>query len=174
MIKCPRMIKLGQSIFRLDDSSVPLPTCSVFSDMAPSAFFVRCILSCTDISSFLILHFSFFTNLSMSCFTILALAMCLALPNSLQPHGLQLARLLCPQNSPGKNSGVGCHFLLQGIFLTQGLNPHLLCLLHQQADSLPLCNPGSRILALTPLNSAFIFSNNAPLILTKSYEINIK
>ena len=37
------------------------------------------------------------------------------------------ARLLCPWNSLGKNTGVGCHFLLQGIFPTQGLN---LCLLH--------------------------------------------
>ena len=36
---------------------------------------------------------------------------------------------------PGKNTGVGC--LLQGMFLTQGLNIHLLCLLHWQADSLP-------------------------------------
>ena len=34
--------------------------------------------------------------------------------------------VLCPWNSPGKNTGVGCHFLLQGIFLTQGSNPHLL------------------------------------------------
>ena len=34
--------------------------------------------------------------------------------------------LLCPWGSPGKNAGVGCHFLLQGIFLTQGSNPHLL------------------------------------------------
>ena len=47
--------------------------------------------------------------------------------SSLRPHGLQPARFLCPWNSPGKNTGVGCHFLLQGIFLTQGLNP---CLLH--------------------------------------------
>ena len=38
--------------------------------------------------------------------------------------------LLCPWNFPGKNTGVGCHFLLQGIFLNQGLNPCLLCLLH--------------------------------------------
>ena len=30
---------------------------------------------------------------------------------------------LCPSDSPGKNSGVGCHAFLQGIFLTQGLNP---------------------------------------------------
>ena len=40
----------------------------------------------------------------------------------LWPHGLQSARLLCPWDSPGKNTGVGCHFLLQGIFLTQGSN----------------------------------------------------
>ena len=38
MIECPCMIKLGQSIFRLDDSSIPLPTCSVFSDTAPFTF----------------------------------------------------------------------------------------------------------------------------------------
>ena len=38
-------------------------------------------------------------------------------------------RLLCPWDSPGKNAGVGCHALLQGIFPTQGSNPHLLYLL---------------------------------------------
>ena len=42
--------------------------------------------------------------------------------DSLQPHGLQPTGLLCPWVFPGKNTGVGCHFLLQGIFLTQGLN----------------------------------------------------
>ena len=41
------------------------------------------------------------------------------------PHGLWPARLLCPWDSPGKNTGVGCHFLLQEIFLTWGLNPGL-------------------------------------------------
>ena len=39
---------------------------------------------------------------------------------------------------PRKNTGVGCHFILQGIFLTHGLNLHLLRLLHWQVDSLPL------------------------------------
>ena len=53
----------------------------------------------------------------------------------LQPHDLQPARLLCPLHFPGKNTGVGCHFLLKGIFLTQKSNPHLL---HWQADSLLL------------------------------------
>ena len=40
----------------------------------------------------------------------------------------------------GKNTGVGCYCLLQGIFLTQGSNPCLLHLLHCQMDSLPLCH----------------------------------
>ena len=42
---------------------------------------------------------------------------------TLRPHGLWPASLLCPWNSSGKNTGVGCHSLLQGIFPTQGLNP---------------------------------------------------
>jgi len=45
-------------------------------------------------------------------------------------------QFLCPWDSPGKNNGMGCHFLLQGIFLTQGSNLHLLCLLHWQVDSI--------------------------------------
>ena len=58
--------------------------------------------------------------------------------DSLWPHWLQPSSLLCPWNFPGKNAGVGCHFLLQGIFLTQGSNPYLLRFLCQQVDSLPL------------------------------------
>ena len=46
-------------------------------------------------------------------------------------------------DSPGKNVGVGCHALLQGLFLTQGSNSCLLYFLHQQMDSLPLCHLGS-------------------------------
>ena len=45
---------------------------------------------------------------------------------TLQHHELQPTSLLCPRNFPGKNTGVGCHFLLQGILSTQGLNHHLL------------------------------------------------
>ena len=65
---------------------------------------------------------------------------CLGVFNSLQPRGLQLTRLLCPWDFPGKNTGVGCHFLVLEIFLTQGLNLHLL---HWQADSLLLSYRGS-------------------------------
>ena len=50
--------------------------------------------------------------------------------------GLWPARLLCPWDFPGKNSGVGCHFLLQRIFLIQELKLNLIRLLHWQADSL--------------------------------------
>ena len=52
------------------------------------------------------------------------------------------ARLLYSSNLLGKNTEAGCQFLLQGIFLTQGLNPHLLHLLHWQVDSLALEPPG--------------------------------
>ena len=45
---------------------------------------------------------------------------------TLQHHGLQPTRLLCPRDFPGKNTGGGCHFLLQGISPTQGSNLHLL------------------------------------------------
>ena len=61
---------------------------------------------------------------------------------TLRPHGPQLARILCPWDSPGKNTGVGCHVLLQGIFPTQGWNPRLLHLLHWQVGSLPLLASG--------------------------------
>ena len=76
--------------------------------------------------------------------------MCSVMSDSLQPHGLQLAWILCLWNSPGKNAGVGCHFFLQGIFLTQQLNPHLLC---WQANSLPLHHLGSP----PTKNSIYIF-----------------
>ena len=68
---------------------------------------------------------------------------CSVLSDCLQPHGIQPTRLLCPWNSPGENTWVGCHFLLQSIFPTKGLNPHLLSLLHWQAWSLLLGPPGS-------------------------------
>ena len=47
-------------------------------------------------------------------------------PTVLRPHRLWPARLLCPWNSPGENTRVGCHFLLQGIYPSQGLKPSLL------------------------------------------------
>ena len=64
-----------------------------------------------------------------------SLQACLTLRYS---HGLQPTRLLCPWDSPSKNTA-----LLQGIFLTQQWNPRLLCLLHWQAGSLQLAPLGN-------------------------------
>ena len=69
---------------------------------------------------------------------ICAVLSCFSVLNFLQIYGPQSSRLLCPWDSPGKNTEVGCHFLLQGIFPTQGWNLCLLRLLHWQVGSLPL------------------------------------
>ena len=76
---------------------------------------------------------------------VVVMCTCSVVSDSLQPHGLQPTGLLCPWDSPGKNTGVGCHALLQGIVPTQGLNLRLLCLLHWQAGPLPLAPPGKPI-----------------------------
>ena len=70
------------------------------------------------------------------CVCVLSLSV---LSDSLRPYELHPAKLLCPWNFSGQNTRVGHHFLLQGIFPTQGSN---LSLLHWQADSLPLVPPG--------------------------------
>ena len=58
---------------------------------------------------------------------------------TLRCHGLQPARLLCSWNSPGKDTRVGIHYLLQGVFPTQGSNPGLLhCRRTVLLDSLTL------------------------------------
>ena len=57
---------------------------------------------------------------------------CWVEPNFDMTHGLRPIRLLCPWHFPGENTGVGWHFLLRGIFPTQGSNPSLL-----RVDALP-------------------------------------
>jgi len=70
-----------------------------------------------------LLTFSYFQKMPS-----LSLLYCLVAEScpTLRPHGLWSARLLCPWDFPGKNTRVGSHFLLQGIFPTQELNLHLL------------------------------------------------
>ena len=75
---------------------------------------------------------------------------------SLQPSGPSSAKFLCPWDSSGKNTGVGCHVLLQGILPPQGSNPHLLCLLHWQVGSLPLVPPGKPKTDLSEQNSGLL------------------
>ena len=79
--------------------------------------------------NFLIFYFSFLFDLFRSiivihCMHVFPVAS--AMSDSLRPYRLQSARLLCPWGSPGKNTGVVCHFLLQGIFQIHGWSPTLL------------------------------------------------
>ena len=82
------------------------------------------------------------------------------------PHGLP-TRLLCPWNSPSKNTVVGNHSLLQGIIPTQGSNQGLL---HWQVDSLPSESPGKPYWILTHTYS-LISIKEWPLFL-KNQELN--
>ena len=61
--------------------------------------------------------------------------------DSLQLYRLQPTGLLCPWDSPGKNTGIVCQAVLKCIFLTQGLNFYLLSVRHWQAGSLPPAPP---------------------------------
>ena len=83
---------------------------------------------------------------------------------TLQPHGLQPSRLLCPWGSPGKNTGVGCHALLQGISLTQGTNPPLLLSLWQ-SGSLPLAPPGKSMYMRVCVYMCVCIHTHAPNIM---------
>ena len=77
-----------------------------------------------------------FPYLKVGCLYIISSSLCVcaqSCPIFCDPIGCRLPGSSVHGDSPGKNTGVGCHFLLLGIFPTQGLN---LCLLHWQADSL--------------------------------------
>ena len=76
-------------------------------------------------------------NCVLLCMQAQLLQSCL----TLQPYRLQPTRLFSPWGFPGKPTGVGYDFLLQGIFPTRGWNWHLLHLLHWPEGSLPLAPP---------------------------------
>ena len=90
--------------------------------------------------------------------------------NSLQSPRLESSKLLCPWNSPGKNTGVGSHSLLPGIFLMQGLNLHLLycrqILCHPSHEESPRrvkpfvdsCSDFSDLCTCTGLHSDYVAS----------------
>ena len=67
-----------------------------------------------------------FAGQSESGTLVVVVVQLLSCVQRLWSNGPQPARLLCPWNFPVKMTGVGCHFVLQGIFLIQGLNPGLL------------------------------------------------
>ena len=84
----------------------------------------------------------------------------LVMSYSLWPHWLEPTRLLCPWHSPGKNTGVGSHFLLQGIFPTQGSNPgfpHCEYILYHLSHQTIRCYKKTRMtILLNPIQLCFI------------------
>ena len=76
--------------------------------------------------------------------------------------------------APQAPLSLGCHFLLQGIFPTQGLNPHLLLLLHWQADCLPLATPySSKGMDSTKAANSFYFHNTTHLPFSQEHKIDL-
>ena len=84
--------------------------------------------------------FNWSSNSTLKYMKVKVRIFCYGKSDSLQPHGLQPTRLFCPWNFPGKNTRMGYHFLLQGIFPTQGLNPHLLPLAGGFFRYIPMIN----------------------------------
>ena len=70
-------------------------------------------------------YFLLFSQVAFSLVTCVTVSRWVV-SDSLWPHGLYLTRLLCPWDSPGQNTGWGCHLLLQGISPTWGLNSDFL------------------------------------------------
>ena len=82
--------------------------------------------------------------------------------DSVRPYGVWPARFLCPWDFAGKNTGVGCHFLLQGIF-PAGIEPTPSASPALQADSLPLSPWGSPIPPFTSVHSPLLRDLNENL-----------
>ena len=109
-------------------------------------------------------HVTFFTRFSVICpgmfsYNYIFIPCSCVIFDSLQPYGLQPARLLCP----GKNPGVGCHFFFQG------LNPYPLCILYWQVDSLPLSTLGSPYIFIYLINIYWWIARYSQLCFIQEY-----
>ena len=86
--------------------------------------------------------------------------------DSVRPHGLQPTRLPCPWDSPGNNTGVGCHFLLQCMTMKSESEVAQLC--PTLSDPMDCSLPGSSIHGIFQAKElergAITFSNNVPLV----------
>ena len=104
------------------------------------------------------------------CFHCLVAKSCLTL---LLLHELYPTSLIYSWDFQGKNTGMGCYFLLQGIFMTQGSNLHLLHFLHWQVYSLPLSHQGVQFSHSVMFNSVIKWTaaHLASLIITNSQSL---
>ena len=94
-------------------------TCLFLCCLVSCSLLLDCFLSQQLNYLFWLVHLYIFEIfVTVTCISVDWLLLCSrkSCPTLLQPLGLYLARLLCPCNFPGKNTGVGWHFLLQGIF----------------------------------------------------------
>ena len=96
--------------------------------------------------------------------------------DSLRTFGLLSARLLYPWDFPGNHGGVDCHALLQGLFLTQGSNSRLLCLLHCRGILYPLSHRGSPTTTWPHPNlrqsATRRFKNHCPTVVWPSHRLS--
>ena len=145
-------------------STCRVPVCTsadVFSLTGHSSY-LTCLtgwFSCSFMSKFMktpwnnnrheqkLVLLSLLIHIGLESRTMFESVSCSVVSNSLQPHRLQPSWPLCPWNSPGKNTGLGSHSLLQRIFPSQGSNPHLprcrqilYCLSHQRTMFIPTTN----------------------------------
>ena len=118
-----------------------------------------CFLSCYLVLLSLVFCFFFLIN------------MCVQSLSHMTPWRLQPKRLLCAWDIPGKNTGACCHFLLQGICLTQGSNPCLLCLLHCRLVLYHWRHLGSPLRHMYTSNTNFITSLNVRILLYFYFDI---
>ena len=86
--------------------------------------------------------------------------------DSLPTHGLLLARLLCPWDFPGKNTGVGCHLLLQGNLPDPGIEPTSPVSPALQVDSLLLSHRGCLDICIHMANSCGCTAETNTTLLT--------
>ena len=107
-------------------------------------------------------HFLGAISLYIEDISILCVCVCSVIQSrlTLWPHGLQPTRLLWPWNLPGKHTWASCHFLLQGIFLTQGPNLYLLHPLHWHVDTLPLVPLGKASYKFLKFQSLYVNVKN--------------
>ena len=142
LTRCTWPIRVGWAVGKFGQPA--LDPISVFSPRLPGA--LRCALEhcpCSAgeyrVGNSLFLNFH---ELVIPRCTMLCVQPCPALGD---PMDCSPPDSLCPRDLTGKKTGAGYHFLLQGIFPVQRLDPHLLNLLHWQAGSLPLSHLGSLI-----------------------------
>ena len=124
------------------------------------SIFVLLCQSCSFCFSVLEASIDIFSGIIYSTMSILIISSskvkwsCSVVSYSLWPCGLQPTRLSCPRDSPGKKTGVGCHFLLQGIFPTQWSNPGLP---HYSQTLYPLSYQGCQSSSKTSLIYVTVF-----------------